>query len=89
MGVIILSLLACTNGLNAVTGSVSGSHYAFRHKGVNSHTLMSDLFTRCGFSIMIGFTTRDRMSHDVRGPRLFLRAGVLKARGVLSTTHGT
>lgn len=86
---IILSTLACTKGLNAVTGSVSGRHYFFIGKSVYSHSLTSQLFTRCGFSCIIGFTTRDRISHDVRGPRLFLVAGVLNARGLLSTTHHT
>lgn len=87
--IIMLSTLACTNGLKAVTSSVSGRHYFFMGKSVYSHSLTSRLFSRCGFSCVIGFTTRDRMSHDVRGPRLFLRAGVLKARGLLSTTHHT
>lgn len=89
IGVIVLSTLACTKGLRAVSRSVSGRHYFFMGKGVYSHGLTSRLFTSCGFSCVIGFTTRDRMSHDVRGPRLFLRAGVLKARGLLSTTHQT
>lgn len=89
VGIIVLSTLACTNGLNAVTGSVSSRHYFFMGNSVYSHILTSRLFTGCGFSCMIGFTTRDRMSHDVRGPRLFLVAGVLNARGLLSTTHHT
>lgn len=89
VGIMILSTLACTKGLKAVTGSVSGRHYFFIGNSVYSHRLTSHLFNRCGFSCMIGFTTRDRMSHDVRGPRLFLVAGVLKARGLLSTTHHT
>lgn len=89
VGVIILSLLACTNGLKAVTRSVSKRHYRFIGNGVYSHTLASRLFTGCRFSCIIGFTTRDRISHDVRGPRLFLIAGVLNARGLLSSTHGT
>lgn len=37
---------------------------------------------------MIGFTTRSRISHSVRSPNVFLRAGVVNADILVSTYHG-
>lgn len=86
--VMYLSSLACTNGLSALTPIVSRPGFHFMGLSVYSHPKMCALFRRRGPSIVIGFTTRSRISHSVRGPRIFLRAGVVNASILVSTYEG-
>lgn len=86
--VVYISGLACTNGLSALGPIVSGPGFHFYGVSVYSHRTVCGLFRRRRPSVIIGFTTRSRISHSVRGPRLFLRAGVVKASILVSTYHG-
>ncbi len=87
-GVLYISYLACTNGVSALTRTVGGPGFGFFGAGVYSQGTVCRVFRARGPSVIIGFTTRDRISHSVRGPRMFLRAGVLNARIVVSTYQG-
>lgn len=86
--VVYLSYLACTKGLSALTPIVSGPGFHFMGRDVASHRTICGLFRRRRPSVIMGFTTRDRISHSVRGPRIFLAAGVVNATILVSTYHG-